>query len=119
MSIMKDEEIEKLNLLFGDRYESLRSEMWNRLKPKDHSGPFNRKLEEAWADCLNGLDCTVLDPSDILEDFRDIANKSVQGRVCLGPWENDEYILVPLELAKKALILGGLPDQWFPEEAAG
>jgi hypothetical protein len=117
MSVMDDRSIKKLSTLFEDRYESLRSDLWDRLNPKDHSDLFERAVEEAWAERLNGLDCAVLDHSDILEDFQDIVNKSAQGRVCFYSEDSQGFILVPLELAKKALVLGGLPDSWFPEEA--
>lgn len=117
--MIDDRSVDKLTKIFSDRFERIRSDLWDRLKPKkDHDESFARAVTEAWADYVNGLDCIFLDKSDILYDFRDIANRSVQGRVCIHDEEADEYILVPLGLAKKALILGGLPDQWFPEEAA-
>lgn len=116
--MIDDRSVDKLTEIFSDRFERIRSDLWDRLKPKDYSGSFERKLDESWADYLNGLDCTYLDKSDILNDFQAIANRSVQGRVCIYDEESDEYILVPIGLAKKALVLGGLPDQWFPEEAA-
>lgn len=111
--------VDKLTEIFSDRFEKVRSDLWDRLKPKkDYDESFVRSLTEAWADYVNGLNCIFLDKSDILDDFQTIANRSVQGRVCIIDEEADEYILVPLELAKKALILGGLPDSWFPEEVA-
>jgi hypothetical protein len=67
---------------------------------------------------LNGLDCTVLDSGEIHDDFEDIVNYSVQGRVCVRlPLRMGEvnYILMPKELAQKVVVLGGLPDHWSPE----
>lgn len=114
--MIDDRSVDKLTEIFSDRFESIRSDLWDDDHLPDRQ--FERKLEEAWADYLNGLGCTYLDKSDILNDFQAIANRSVQGRVCIYDEESDEYILVPIGLAKKALVLGGLPDQWFPEEAA-
>ena len=98
--------VNKLAELFSASHKDL----WRRLEPVTTSG-----LESAWYNYLNGLDCTVIDKDDILEDFESIVNSSAQGRVCVYDKNYKNYILVPKELARKAVVLGGLPDSWFPE----
>jgi hypothetical protein len=98
--------VNKLAELFFARH----ADLWIRLSPVTTGG-----LQSAWAEYLNGLDCTVIDRDDILEDFESIVNSSAQGRVCVYDKTYKDYILVPKELAMKALVLGGLPDSWFPE----
>lgn len=115
---MDDRSIDKLTKIFLDRFERISDDLWDGLEPKQRRNSFERRLDESWAEFLNGLDCIVLHESDIMDDFLAIANRSVQGRVCIHDEPSDQYVLVPLELAGKALILGGLPESWFPEEVA-
>jgi len=107
--------LDNIKKMFSDRHSSLVDSLWTSLAPGDWSNSFQRKVDEAWAEYLNGLDCTVLGEQEILEDLENIVNHSAQGRICISLEE--EYILVPNELAEKALVLGGLPDSWFPEKA--
>ena len=98
--------VNKLAELFSAKH----ADLWRSLGVGSASG-----LQSAWYNYLNGLDCTVIDKDDILEDFESIVNSSAQGRVCVYDKNYKDYILVPMELARKAVVLGGLPDSWFPE----
>jgi hypothetical protein len=98
--------VNKLAELFSARHKDL----WTKLAPTGRAA-----FQIAWAEYLNGLDCTVIDKDDILDDFESIVNSSAQGRVCVYDKNYKDYILVPMELARKAVVLGGLPDSWFPE----
>jgi hypothetical protein len=102
--------VNKLAELFSARH----ADLWRRLEPSMNAGSLVR-MQYAWYNYLNGLDCTVIDKDDILEDFESIVNSSAQGRVCVYDKNYKDYILVPKELARKAVVLGGLPDSWFPE----
>jgi hypothetical protein len=76
--------------------------------------------EGFFSEYLNRLDCTVIDEDDVRQDFEDIVNYSVQGKVCITCEDPNArvYILMPKELAQKALVFGCLPDSWSPETAA-
>lgn len=104
--------VNKLAEMFEYRHSKLQSDLFDRLGIKGYTEVV---VDEYWAEYLNGLDCTVIDRDDILEDFESIVNSSAQGRVCVYDKNYKDYILVPKELAMKALVLGGLPDSWFPE----
>lgn len=106
--------LSKIKDILSLRYEKIRSDLWDRLKPKDHDRNFEKELDAAWAEYLNGIDCEVLDPDDIVDEFEDLFNYSSKIRICIG--FEDSFVLIPNQLAEKALILGGLPDSWFPEE---
>jgi hypothetical protein len=98
--------VNKLAELFFAKH----ADLWIRLAPTGRAA-----FQIVWAEYLDGLDCTVIDKDDILDDFESIINSSAQGRVCVYDKNYRDYILVPKELARKALVLGGLPDSWFPE----
>lgn len=111
----------KIKDILSLRYEKIRSDLWDRLKPKDHNGDFDRSLEAVWVEYLNGIDCEVVHPDDILEEFENLFNYSSKTRICvllddLLFGEETYYILMPKQLAEKALVLDGLPDFWSPEE---
>ena len=118
--------LDKIRKMFADRYGSLVGSIWSGIGPSE---PFQRKVDEEWAEYLNGLDCTVLGEQEILDDFKNIVNHSAQGRICIsleeetktfggGSLQHGWYILVPKDLAEKALVLGALPDSWFPEKTS-
>lgn len=105
--------VTKLREIFAQKYLTLQSSLWDEMRPKDWTDRFQRRLDETWTEYLNSLDCTIVSKEEIVEDFEDIINHSAQGRVCVH--DDEDYILVPRELAEKALVLGGLPGEWCPE----
>ena len=72
----------KLLDLLDERFEKIRSQLWDTLKPKDHDSDFDRALDALWAEYLNGIDCEVVDQDDIVEDFENLFNFSSRTRVC-------------------------------------
>ena len=110
---------EKLRCILDDKHTELTERLWERLRPVDWTSKFEAQLDSEWIEYLNGLDCTVLDHEEILEDFEGIVNHSAQGRVCVsmiahfrvGDKEegNKIHILIQMEVAERALALGGLP----------
>lgn len=107
--------IEKIRKILEDKYERMRSELWDEMKPEDYSSKFARKMDEFWTEYMNSLDCILITDEDIKEDLEGIINNSSRGRVCIRMGEEDLcdedlYILMPQELADKVLVLGGLPD---------
>lgn len=106
----------KIRRILYDKHAELTERLWERLRPVDWtSKKFEAQLDSEWIEYLNGLDCTVLDHEEILEDFEGIVNHSAQGRVCVSMMDegNKIHILMPMEVAERALALGGLPP--FPE----
>jgi len=64
-----------------------------------------------WSVYMNFLDCLMIEREDLLENFDDMVNfgSAVKERICLkDPCLRGDYILVPWELAEKALVLGVL-----------
>lgn len=106
---------EKIRQILDDKHTELTERLWERLNPVHWTPKFEAELDSAWIEYLNGLDCTVLDHEEILEDFEGIVNHSAQGRVCVSMMDegNKIHILMPMEVAERALALGGLPP--FPE----
>lgn len=109
--------VERLKKIIDAKHTELVNKLWDEVKPVNWTPSFEAVLDSRWCEYLNGLDCTVVTEDDILEDFESIVNYSAQGRVCVSM--DDEggklHILVPKGLAEKALVLGGLPESWFPE----
>lgn len=115
----------KIKSLLDERFEKIRSELWDKLKPRDHDSEFDKALDVAWVSYLNRIDCEVVDQDDIVEEFENLFNYSSRTRICVnladiyskrpGIFFQDTYVLVPKQLAEKAIILGGLPDEWSPE----
>lgn len=107
--------IDRLRRILDDKHTELTERLWERLRPVDWTPKFETQLDSEWIEYLNGLDCTVLDHEEILEDFEGIVNHSAQGRVCVSTMDegNEIHILMPVEVAERALALGGLPP--FPE----
>ena len=95
------------------------SERLHAIQRANH-GLSNSELESVWVEYLNGIDCLSLGVVDI-QPIEDLVNQTAQGRVCVRscfvpfPSRPLDYIFIPRELAEKALVLGGLPDSWFPE----
>lgn len=72
--------------------------------------------DEAWTSFLNGHDCNVIVEEDILDDLPHFLNHQIRKRdvVCINDPHSGEsgmqsYILVPRDLAEKAVVLGHLP----------
>ena len=111
---------QKLVEIFSEKFHMMENELWKQMPagqdPADlpELGAFERELDEVWTEYLNGIDCTVITRADIRDDFEGVIH-SAQGKVCVASSKRSQYILVPKELAEKALILGGLPERWFPE----
>lgn len=115
----------KIRDLLEDRFEKIRSDLWDKLKPKDHDRNFDKELDLAWVAYLNRVDCEVVDQEDIVEEFENLFNNSAKTRICVnlaeietrrpGMYFQDTWVLIPKKLAEKAIILGGLPDEWTPE----
>lgn len=108
---------DRLREILDLKHTEILNQLWERLKPIHWTPGFESRLEEEWTEYLNGLDCTVVEDDELLEDLETIINFSAQGRVCVS-MDNEGgklHILVPRELAEKALVLGGLPESWFPE----
>mgnify|MGYP006266901263 CR=1 FL=1 len=107
---------QKLAEIFSDKFHMMANCLWEKMRPKDWAGAFEQALDEVWTEYLNGIDCTVITRDDIRDDFEGVIH-SAQGMVCVANAgdERTQYILVPKELAEKALVLGGLPERWFPE----
>lgn len=107
----------KISSLLEDKYLSIESDLWDKIRPKDWGPDFQRSMEEAWCGYLNGLDLTILTHEDIRYDFESIVNHSAQGRVCVSierPSNNENdaaFVLIPKELAERILILGYLPEK--------
>lgn len=116
---------QKLAEIFSEKFHMMATELWREMR---HLA-FEEKFDEIWTEYLNGIDCTVITRDDIRDDFEGVIH-SAQGKVCVAvnpkiPSLSERtvyildrrtpYILVPVELADKALILGGLPERWFPE----
>lgn len=102
--------INKIADLLQERFDKIKS-LFN---PAEYN--FERVVDMAWVEYLNGIDCEVVDQEDIVEDFENLFNHSAKSRVCIPSSFYDTYVLMPKELAEKALILGGLPDTWFSSE---
>ena len=117
----------KIKDLLDERFEKIRSELWDTIKPKDHDRDFDKALDHAWAEYLNGVDCEVVDQDDIVEEFENLFNHSSKTRVCVslneingkrfGAFYSDSYVLIPTQLAEKVLVLGWFPDKWSPESS--
>lgn len=65
-----------------------------------------------WTCYMNSLDCLVIDKDDLLENFDEMVNfgNAVKTSVCVkDPCYKGCYVLVPKDVAEKAVVLGGLP----------
>lgn len=112
-------EIGEIKDMLSARYEIIRDKIWHETQPPEYNQKFQATIDEAWASYLNGIDCIALADTDIRDDFADIINYSAQGRVCIDMEDEDTpYILMPMELAQKVVVLGSLPDTWCPEKSA-
>jgi hypothetical protein len=101
----------------------IRSLLSERLAAITRANPnlSNSELESVWIEYLNGIDCISVEVEQVVEELLDFMNHTAQGRVCVRscfvpfPSRPLDYIFMPRELAERALVLGGLPDSWFPE----
>lgn len=113
----------RLKEILEARLEEIAGKLWEDLRPADFDHKFSIRLDEAWAEYLNGIDCIILEEDDIRDDFESIFNESSQGRVCVTidhptqDADNKQYILMSRELAEKSMVLDGLPESWFPESS--
>lgn len=87
--------LEKLELLFRERYESLKQ---------------TQKDEDFWVDYCDEHNIVLMHPQWVRETFND----GHENMVCIFSPEDDYdagnlWLLVPRELAGKSLALGGLP----------
>lgn len=92
-------------------------EMLNERLEKIRSRALPGNLINLWGEYLAGIDCEVLNEDEAREEFESLFNYSARTRICVSfsHTYSHTYILVPKELAEKALVLGGLPDEWSPE----
>jgi hypothetical protein len=114
--------IQKISKILEDKHDLIAKSLWEELDKANHGGEniyptFNTRFEELWVEFLNRIDCTIITHEDIREDFEGIINYSSRGKVCVPTHfaNNCPYVLMHEELAEKILILGGVPDSWFPE----
>lgn len=110
-------DVSKISKLLEEKWDNISFDLWERENPKDWSSSFQDRLDEKWTEYLNAIDCIVLTREDIREDLESIINQSSRGRCCIEThFSLSPYILMPIELAKKILVLNHLPDAWFPED---
>lgn len=76
----------------------------------------SEEIDEEWLIFLNGQDCSVILSEEIVENFAHLVNfdSRLKDSVCIeDPHAADagisSFILVPNELAEKAIVLGALP----------
>lgn len=107
----------KISKILEEKHNLMAASLWEEMKPKDWSGAFEDKFDESWTEFLNNIDCTIITHEDIRNDLEGIINYSSRGKVCVPTrFANDcPYVLMHEELAEKILVLGGVPDSWFPE----
>lgn len=110
--------IQKIRDMLKERMEKIKNDLGGKAGPlglfPGHSLA-SRSFEQTWLGYLNGIDCEVLDEDEARDEFEDLFNHSAQTRICVSFFYS--YILVPKELAEKALALGGLPDHFCPESS--
>lgn len=76
----------------------------------------SEEIDEEWLIFLNDQDCSVILSEEIVENFAHLVNfdSRLKDSVCIeDPHAADagisSFILVPNELAEKAIVLGALP----------
>lgn len=68
--------------------------------------------EEFWVVYLNSMDCMMITREDLLENFDEMVNfgSTVKERLCLrDPSCPGDFLLLPMDLVERALVLGGVP----------
>jgi hypothetical protein len=97
--------------------QSLFNEAWGRVSSGNRpvcvscSPDSHPDDDEFWTLYMNSLDCLMIDQDDLMESFPDMVNfgASVKNTVCLSdPCNEGDFILVELEYAEKAIVLGSL-----------
>jgi hypothetical protein len=83
--------LEKLETIFKKRYHELLAAQQNE--------------EDFWVDYCDTHKIKIMHPEWVKECF----NEEGKGMVCIFSPENEWWLLVPKELAEKALVLGYLP----------
>jgi len=97
--------VNELQGFFKERYSVIRA----GCKPSS-ADEFHGDPDEIWTVFLNRLDCLIVDEDDLVESFPDMVNfgAAVKTHVCLNNPSGFGFLLVPPELAEKALVMGGL-----------
>ena len=100
------------------RLQALFKESWLRIKEGHRPESVDMHTvggplldSDFWCVYMNSLDCLMIEREDLLENFDDMVNfgSAVKERICLwDPCSIGDYILVPWDLAEKALVLGAL-----------
>lgn len=107
--------INRLQNIFNLKFEDIKSELFgletNNPKYKNNR-IFTLKIEETWLGYLNDRGLDVISLNEVTCEFANLVNYSsgLKESVCVqDPFTQENFILIPLIIAERILVLGGLP----------
>lgn len=96
---------DKLHKIFDTKRLLLRKNKWESRDWEEYH--FEVEFKQEWEAYLKGLDCELVPERNLSQEWN--AGKGRNTLCVENPEHKREWILVPTEIAEKALVLGFLP----------